>query len=101
MSMSVEQRRAEVIREGEGPWGKLRIAKASSKYDRRIRYLVVEWCPQRFVDTDMEEAAYKVLRDWHPASSFENRAAATAFFAGAREAFRAQVLPVGLLRVAA
>jgi hypothetical protein len=89
MSMTVEQRRTVVLSElGAPAIGKLRMAKASSKYDRRRRYLVVEWCPPEWVGTDLEEHAYRVLRDWHPASTPANLAAAREFQAGAFRAFR-------------
>lgn len=91
MSMSVEERRTETLSVLEAPAvGKVRIAKASSKYDRRRRYLVVEWCPPEWVDTDLEEAAYRVLRDWHPPSSSANLSAAREFQAGAWHALRAK-----------
>jgi hypothetical protein len=89
MSMSVEQRRTEVLSVLEAPAiGKVRLAKASSKYDRRRRYLVVEWCPPEWVGTDLEEHAYRVLGDWHPAGSAKNRAAAQDFLLGAWHALR-------------
>jgi hypothetical protein len=83
MSMSVEQRRTEVLEAVELPTGKVRLVKASSRYDRRQRYLAVEWCEPRFVDGDLEEHAYRVLSDWWPARSATNRAEAFAFFRGA------------------
>ena len=89
--MSVEERRTQVISVLDAPAvGKVRIAKASSKYDRRQRYLVVEWCPPEWVDTDLEEHAYRVLRDWHPANTPDNMAAARAFQSGAWHALRAK-----------
>jgi hypothetical protein len=89
--MSVEQRRTETLSVLEADAvGKVRIAKASSRYDLRRRYLVVEWCPPEWVGSDLEEAAYRVLRDWHPASSAANMAAARAFQAGAWNALRAK-----------
>jgi hypothetical protein len=83
MSMSVEQRRTEVLEAVELPTGKVRLVKASSKYDRRQRHLVVEWCEPRFVGGDPEEYAYHVLNEWWPARSATNRAEASAFFRGA------------------
>jgi hypothetical protein len=92
MSMSVEERRTETLSElGAPAIGKIRMAKASSKYDRRQRYLVVEWCPPEFVGTDMEEHAYRVLRDWYPARSPEHQSVARSFMAGAFHALRAKV----------
>jgi hypothetical protein len=83
MSMSVQERRTEVLREIEFPTGKVRLVKASNRYDRRFRHLAVEWCRPRFVGTDLEEHAYAVLMDWHPASKPENVVEATAFYNGA------------------
>jgi hypothetical protein len=82
MSMSVEERRTEVLDQMSGPWGKARLAKASSRYDRRQRHLVVEWCPPSWVGTDLEEYGYRVLGDWWPARSAANQAEAQAFFRG-------------------
>lgn len=80
--MSVDERRTETLQEVELPTGKLRLAKASSRYDRRMRYLVVEWCPPQFVGTEMEEYAYRVLQNWHPARQPENRIEAEAAYVG-------------------
>jgi hypothetical protein len=93
MSMSVDQRRTEVLRWWELPEGKIRLAKASSKYDRRLRYLVVEWCPGRWVGTDLEEHAYRGLRDWWPARDPSNQAQADAFYAGAAAMLRQMSTP--------
>jgi hypothetical protein len=82
MSMSVDERRTEVLDQMSGPWGKARLVKASSRYDRRQRHLAVEWCPPASVGTDLEEYAYRVLGDWWPASSVANRTEAEAFFRG-------------------
>jgi hypothetical protein len=91
MSMTVKQRRTQVLNElGAPAIGNIRIAKASSRYDRRQRYLVVEWCPPEWVGTETEEYAYRVLRDWHPASDPANLAAAREFQAGAFHALRAK-----------
>ena len=84
MSMTVDERRVEVLREDREEWGILRIVKASSKYDRRRRWLVVEWCPPEYVGTDMEEWAYRVQNGWTPAGSKENLKEANMYFDGFR-----------------
>lgn len=66
MSMSVEQRRTVVLEQQTFPAGRVRIAKASNKYDRRLRHLVVEWCPARFVGHEFEELSYVVIQDFWP-----------------------------------
>ena len=86
--MSVDQRRTETLRSDELPGGKLRLAKASSRYDRRRRYLVVEWCPPRFVGADLEEYAYRVLQNWHPVGDRANQVEAEAAYVGALHLLR-------------
>lgn len=81
MSMSVEERRTEVLREQEWPAGKVRLVKASNKHDRRYRHLVVEWLPAAHYG-ELEEYQYQGLRDWWPINA-DNMVQATAFFAGA------------------
>lgn len=92
MSMTAEQRRTEVLHEDWGRWGKLRIVKASSRYDRRYRYLVVEWCAPINIGTAHEEYSYQVLHGWHPAGAKESMVEARAFFAG----FRMALVTLGL-----
>lgn len=92
MSMSVEQRRTEVLKELQLPTGKVRLVKASNKYDRRRRHLALEWCPPEFVDTDLEEHAYRVLEDWWPASNAANRASAEAALTACFHLLRVQAV---------
>ena len=91
MSMSVSERRTEVLHDWELPGGKVRLVKASNKYDdRRFRHLAVEWCPPQFIGTPHEEHGYRVLRDWHPARDPNNMVQATAFYSGVAALLRVQ-----------
>lgn len=86
MSMSVEQRRTEVLRRGDWPLGSVRLSKGSSRYDRRFRFFSVELLPASFRGSD-EDYGWRVLRDW-PVRLPGAEVQATAFFAGALAAVR-------------
>lgn len=87
MSMSVEQRRTEVLERQDFPAGSVRLTKASSRFDRRFRYFTVELLPARCVGTELEEHGWKVLANWPVA---DGRQAADVFFAGAWRTVQAQ-----------
>lgn len=64
MSMSVEQRRTQVLERADTPAGSVRLAKASSRYDRRRRHYTVEILPRHCVGHELEELWWDVVADW-------------------------------------
>lgn len=72
--MSVEQRRVEVIDTQTFPVASVRLAKASSRYDRRYRYWVVEILRADHAESDVAE--YLCVVDSWPVSDKDSKAAA-------------------------
>jgi hypothetical protein len=68
MSMSVEQRRTQVLDRHDFPAGSVRLTKASSRYDRRHRHFAVEFLPADARGTELEDYRWTVLADWPVAS---------------------------------
>ena len=64
MSMSVEQRRTQVLERQDFPAGSVRLTKASSRYDLRRRYFAVEFLPADARGTELEDYRWTVLADW-------------------------------------
>ncbi len=91
--MSVEQRRTEVLRRQDLDAGSVRLTKASSRYDRRLRFYAVEFLPPAALGTDLEDWRWTVLCDW-PISCGEHMP--KTFYRGALQA----VQEIGRLRTA-
>jgi hypothetical protein len=87
VSMSVEERRTEILRRTDHPVGSVRRAKASSKYDRRQRFFVVELLNPADRDGEIEEYSWCVLRDW-PVSDPRSGMESQDFFDGASAVLR-------------
>ncbi len=68
MSMSVAQRRTQVLERVDTPQGSVRLTKASSRYDRRRRYYALEFLPVSAVGHEHEDYAWRVVENW-PVSS--------------------------------
>lgn len=73
--MSLEQRRVVVLERQEFPAGHVRLIKASSRYDRRRRYWVVEVLPAAFVGAELVAYMWRVVADF-AVSSAESEAKA-------------------------
>ncbi len=86
MSMSVEQRRTQVLDRHDFSAGSIRLTKASGRYDRRYRYFAVEYLPVDARGTELEEYRWTVLADWPVAIG---RVQADVFFQGAWRAVQA------------
>ncbi len=87
MSMSVDQRRTEVLRRVDLISGSVRLTKASSRYDRRYRYFAVELLRPTYCGHAYEEYLWRVLCDW-PVGEPGAGAEARAYFTGACAAVR-------------
>lgn len=64
VSMSVEQRRTQVLERQDFPAGSVRLTKASSRFDRRRRFFAVEFLPAASRGTELEEYAWRVVTNW-------------------------------------
>lgn len=79
MSMSLAERRIQVIDQMEFPGGRVRLVKASSRYDRRHRYWAIDLLRPAYVGHELEDYMWTVVQSWPVSQSGTESEARAAF----------------------